>query len=333
MDNRTLHPRRGPHNPLRTPSTRLPGSVRRTATLDTLRPEGLTGPLHLRGAARDLVTDADGNGTVSGRAALTAEVDFMGGRTMTALRSDPDESRLRGLVGTQTWRGFRSTLADVVPDHVRSASLLHLMLDDVPVAALVSGHAMISAGVRPSPAGHRYRPTSDLCSGWRTGGTIMVEIDRSGFPPNVVGPQAPSLLSASDALAWHDLPGLPPHSMRRSRCLDLQRDGSDLLLESHFRDSHVDADGFEEVVHEYRVSVWVDSVTLTVLEVATTAHVLPFVECPPATGSGDRLVGVPVAELRAHVRQNLKGIGTCTHLNDQYRSLADLPALLSQLPE
>ncbi|MEV0972397.1 hypothetical protein [Microtetraspora glauca] len=43
MDNRTLHPRRGPHNPLRTPSTRLPGSVRRTATLDTLRPEGLTG--------------------------------------------------------------------------------------------------------------------------------------------------------------------------------------------------------------------------------------------------------------------------------------------------
>ncbi len=168
MDNRTLHPRRGPHNPLRTPSTRLPGSVRRTATLDTLRPEGLTGPLHLRGAARDLVTDGDGNGTVSGRAALTAEVDFMGGRTVTALRSDPDESRLRGLVGTQTWRGFRSILADVVPDHVRSASLLHLMLDDVPVAALVSGHAMISAGVRPGPAGHRYRPTPDLCSGWRT---------------------------------------------------------------------------------------------------------------------------------------------------------------------
>ena len=255
------------------------------------------------------------------------EVDFAGGRVVTAVGSDPEEPRLGALVGARAAGGFRALVAEAVPDHVEAASLLHLLLDDVPGAALVSGHALAAAG-----AGVSHRPAPDVCAGWRSGGTIMTEVTRTGVPPVVVGPPAPPLPVPSDPLAWHELADLPPHSMRRCRRLDLQRDGSDLLLESHFRDSHVDGDGLEEVVHEYRVSVWVDAETLRVLEVATSAHVLPFVECPLAAGSGQRLVGVPVGELRSFVQRELRGIGTCTHLNDQYRSLADLPALLAQLP-
>ena len=332
MSVRTLHPRRGPHNPLRVPASRVLCSVRRTSTIDAVRPEGLSGPVVLRGLARDLVTDADGNGRVTGRAALEVEVDFAGGRVVRAVRAEPDEPRLGALVGARAAGGFRALVAQAVPDHVEAATLLHLLLDDVPGAVLVSGHAPAAARVDLDPGGVGYRFAADRCAGWRSGGTIMAEIRRSGRPPVVVGPPAPPLRVASDPLAWHEMAELPVHGMRRSRCLDLQRDGADLLLESWFRDSHVDAGGVEEVIHEYRVSVWVDAATLRVLEVATSPHVLPFVECPLAAGSGQRLVEVPVDKLRSFVRRELTGVGTCTHLNDQYRSLADLPALLAQLP-
>jgi Protein of unknown function (DUF2889) len=38
-----------------------------------------------------------------------------------------------------------------------------------------------------------------------------------------------------------------------------------------------------------------------------------------------------VASLRSFVRTDLTGISTCTHLNDQLRSLADVPALFRLL--
>jgi hypothetical protein len=59
--------------------------------------------------------------------------------------------------------------------------------------------------------------------------------------------------------------------------------------------------------------------------------VLPWVECPGALASADRLTDMPVAELRDHVRREFKGTSTCTHLNDTLRSLGDVDVLVDGL--
>jgi Protein of unknown function (DUF2889) len=95
-----------------------------------------------------------------------------------------------------------------------------------------------------------------------------------------------------------------------------------------FRDSHVDDEGLETIVHEYTVSAAVDTRDGVLVWCAATPRVLPWVECPAAVLSAGRLVGMPAAGLRQHVRDTFLGISTCTHLNDTLRSLEDLPALL-----
>src|ERR1700712_5032174 len=95
---RPLHPQHGPHNPSGTIPPRRPGSVRRTSTVDNLRPDGVLGPLLLRGYARDLVTDGV-SATVAQTCSVAAEVDFTSGRTLTRIDADPGEPRLAALVG------------------------------------------------------------------------------------------------------------------------------------------------------------------------------------------------------------------------------------------
>ncbi|HEV7758196.1 MAG TPA: hypothetical protein VGO78_04385, partial [Acidimicrobiales bacterium] len=50
------HPAHGPHDPVLTTPPRAPGSVRRTSSLDSSRPQGAGGPLVIDARARDLVT-------------------------------------------------------------------------------------------------------------------------------------------------------------------------------------------------------------------------------------------------------------------------------------
>jgi hypothetical protein len=44
-----------------------------------------------------------------------------------------------------------------------------------------------------------------------------------------------------------------------------------------------------------------------------------------------RLVGRPVEAVRDVVRAELRGISTCTHLNDLLRSLGDVAALMATI--
>jgi len=95
-----------------------------------------------------------------------------------------------------------------------------------------------------------------------------------------------------------------------------------------FRDSHVDGDGIETIVHEYSVSVTVDGATRTIASIGANADVLPWQECPAAIGSAARLAGMPLTDLRPWVRETFVGTTTCTHLNDVLRGLADLDQLI-----
>ncbi|HEX4430763.1 MAG TPA: DUF2889 domain-containing protein [Frankiaceae bacterium] len=332
---RPLHPQHGPHNPADTIPARRPGSARRTSTVDNLRPDGVLGPLNLRGYARDLVTGTAG-ATTERTCSLAAEVDFTGGRILTRIESDPAEPRLSALLGARVSAGFRGLVGQAVPDHAARASRLHLLLDDLPVATLVGGYAVGAAtrrdpGVRAALQLHPHKGTPDLCAGWRSGGTIMLGIEATGQAPVVTGPVAPLLEQAADPQGWHHRPNLPPHSVRRARLLDVYAGGDVIEVNSVFRDSHVDEDGVETVIHEYLVHALIDPESLLVLESVAEVKVLPWVECPAAVGSAGRLVGRSVRDLRAEVRADFTGISTCTHLNDQLRSLADVPALLDLL--
>lgn len=318
----------GPHDPVTATPPRPPGSVRRTTSIDQRRGER-GAPMEVEARGRDLVTRLDGTAVVRDAVTFTATVDPMG--TLLAIESDPPEPRLATLVGAHVSRGFRARLDEVLPDHRDAATVLHQLLDDMPMAALISsyGSSREQTDFRlPPEAGERL---TDLCAGWAAGATMLDVLGRTGVFPIPVGPPAPDLVS-DDSLAWHELPVMVPRSVRRRRRLDVLP-GAPLVADVHFRDSHLGADEPEDVLHEYLLTAAIDPAAGIVLRAAATARVLPWPECPGATASAGHIVGQPLTALRALVAADFTGTSTCTHLNDVLRSLAGLTTLLQAVDQ
>jgi hypothetical protein len=153
-----------------------------------------------------------------------------------------------------------------------------------------------------------------------------------GYLPVPVGPPAQRLEQSGDPFSWHAMDPTTPGMMRRRRLIDVTP-GEPLLVFAMFRDTYTDDSGTEVVLHEYTMHVTVDPETSIVLSSQATPQALPWPECPAAAASASRIVGRPVDELQQFVRTELRGIATCTHLNDLLRSLrgvGDLSALLGQ---
>lgn len=317
----------GPHDPVTGTPPRRPGSVRRTTTIDQHRGEPGQ-PQEIVASGRDLLTRADGSTEVVNEVAMRATVDA--GGTVTAIEADPPVPELAELVGGHASKKLRARIDDLLPAHRDGGTVLLQLLDDFPMAALISsyGSSREQPAFRlPPEAGARL---TDLCAGWAAGATMLDALDRTGIFPIPIGPAAPDLLSDDDPLAWHDLAVMPPRSVRRRRRLDLMA-GEPLGLDVHFRDSHLGADGVEDVLHEYTLAVTLDPATLTLLSATAVAHVLPWPECPSAVGSAARSVGQPVTALRQLVASDFTGTSTCTHLNDVLRSLAGVTSLAAAL--
>jgi hypothetical protein len=326
-----LHPRHGTHDPTSGTPARVAGSVRRTVTTDMLRPDGIGGRLVLVGRARDMRTGPTGDAEVLATASMAVEVDFTGDWAVRSLTTDPERPALQHVVGGAAGSGFRARVLAADPELPDDCGLLHQLLDDVPVTTLVSGHAWGAekarlADDREAPAG-RSLFGRDMCAGFADGGTIMAGFDATGRPPIVTGPAAPPLIT-DDRWAWHDLPPLPSHAMRRARRTDVQP-GPDPAVDVLFRDSYVRPDGLETVIHEYVVTVGIDTGLDRIHSIRATPRALPWVECPAAAASAQRLAGAPLAGLRGLVRRTFTGTSTCTHLNDTLRSLEDVPRLLA----
>jgi Protein of unknown function (DUF2889) len=318
----------GPQDPLTGTPTRPPGSVRRTTSIDQRR--GDPGqPMALVASGRDLRTNADGTAEVVDEVRLRATIDASG--TLTTVESDPPEPRLATLVGAHTSRGFRQRADEAVPDHRDRTTVLHQLLDDVPMAALISGYGSTreQGDDWELPAG-TAEGLADLCAGWERGATMLGALEATGIFPIPIGPAAPDLGAPDDPLAWHDMGPMVERSVRRRRRLDLSP-GTPLCLDVHFRDSHLGTDGVEDVLHEYTLAATIDPVALIVRSSEATVRVLPWPECPGAVASAGRIVGEPVTALRRRVAAELKGTSTCTHLNDVLRSVAGVTALAAAL--
>ena len=65
------------------------GSIRRTVTVDGLRPAGMDGPLVLVGTGRDLATGVDGEAYLVDVAATSVVVDFVDDRRITEVFAEP----------------------------------------------------------------------------------------------------------------------------------------------------------------------------------------------------------------------------------------------------
>jgi hypothetical protein len=145
-----------------------------------------------------------------------------------------------------------------------------------------------------------------------------------------VGPPITELTPHDDPLAWHDIGALPVGAMRRRRLVEVT-DGDPLRVFAMFRDTYVQPDGTEMVLHEYTLTADLDPESLVLSGCEAVPRVLPWTECPGAAASAARLDGHDVDDVRALVGREFRGTTTCTHLNDLLRSLADLGPLTSLL--
>jgi len=315
----------GPRDPVTSIPARVPGSVRRSTNIDQHRGDRFEVLAH----GRDLRTATDGSTSVLDEVRLHLELDVSG--TITAIESDPVEPALGKLVGLNNQRGFRAAMDEAVPHHREAATVLHQLLDDVPMAALINGYGWTRElgddFDLPAESSDRLR---DRCAGWINDGVMLGALDETGIFPIPLGPDAPDLDHPDDPLAWHDMDPMAPQSVRRRRRLDLI-DGHPLRVDVHFRDSHLALDAAEDVLHEYTLQATVDPGASVVLSAEAQARTLPWPECPNALASATRLAGEPVAGLRSNVHADFRGTTTCTHLNDVLRSLAGVAALAKGL--
>ncbi|MDT5015616.1 MAG: hypothetical protein QOD39_1776 [Mycobacterium sp.] len=314
----------GPQQPVQDWPPFIPGALRRTSTIDTHPAGTQKSDVDLR--ARDAVARDPDTVDVLGQVGVRAH---LADRVIDAIESD---ARLAQLVGCRVGPGFRATVAKLLPEDVRRASLLHLLLDDWVGASLVSGygvqHAAITLGVEEKMPAGTADNMAGICSGFAPDASLVAYTRRNGTIPSVHGPLAPPLTTPGDD-GLHAVEALRPHGMRRLRRLDLLPvDAHSADFAAHFRDSHVDGDGVETIVHEYTVAGAVDTSTRTITSVSADVRVLPWQECPGAIGSAARVLGMTLSEMRGRIRGEFVGTSTCTHLNDTLRAIADLDALL-----
>jgi hypothetical protein len=310
----------GPQRPVQIWPPLAVGVVRRTSTIDT-HPAG-TGHSDVDLRARDAVGRGSGGVDVLGLVGVRAH---LAERVIDDIVADPHDDRLAQLAGSRVGPGFRATVGRLLADEIARAGLLHLLLDDWVGASLVSGYAVqhtaITLGVEEKlPAGTADH-MAGICAGFAEDASLVPYAKRNGTIPSVHGPVAPPL----DVDGVHSVEPLRPNGMRRFRRLDLAESGG---FDAHFRDSHVDGDGVETIVHEYTVEGSIDESTRTVTSVAAHVRVLPWQECPGAIGSAARIRGMTLSTMRDRVRGEFVGTTTCTHLNDTLRAVADLDALL-----
>jgi hypothetical protein len=322
-----LHPLHGVHEPTTGNPLRRPGSARRTTSIDMTRDDGSLDPVYLNGFARDLWTAADGTATEFGSATMSATIELIA-RVVRHVEVTPPVTATSRLAGAPAMSGFRAAADKAAPELRQARDLRYTLLDDVPVATLISGHALSASNLLGDAGKSGYLPVADQCAGFASDGQLLTSL-KDGGTVTPTGPQAPDLDHGDDTWAWHEVPALGCNGMRRRRRIDAYDVGAGRVgIDAMFRDTYVRNDGVETIIHEYTLDAVVDAETGVIVESRATPRVLPWQQCPGAVASAARITGMTLQELHFRVRQELSGTSTCTHLNDLLRSVADAEALI-----
>jgi hypothetical protein len=321
-----------PRAPLTGVPELAPGTFRRTMHLDVGPPATWSSHGHelvVSGAARDIR-----GSEVLYTGAVTAHFDRA--RVLVSLETEPETSWAGQMVGVRAGGGFRRHLDGFAPQD-SGASLVRQLLEDLPAAALISGYASLRLARRlGSPPGDLTPPgvldrMTDMCSGWRGGGTAAISIGSGRGVPVQDCPVAPDL-AADDPFSWHEIPRLEADWMRRRRLvdIDLDEDGKGARIWAMFRDTVGEEDGAEMVLHEYGVSGRLErhSDGMVIAELDADPRVLPFIECPAAASNVGTLVGTRLADLPRIVPEVIIGVASCTHLNDLLRSVGGVAEVI-----
>jgi hypothetical protein len=296
--------------------------------------------VRVRGATRDEVTDV--HGTTSVAHDTSVDVETAGG-VIATIAVTPPAFDTSALVGQSLRQGFRSR---VRPLYDAGGAPLGLLLDDLPGAMIAAGYVLaMERTIGPGTGGPgtgqgSLAPTdgdevprgfhqADLCSGWRSDGTMMVAVRAGNFLPFQPLTTVPVHPEGDGGWPADDIP-IP--GLRRHRRIDVAADGDQWRVDAWFRDTYRGADGVCGALHEYTVEMVVDAPTTEVREIRALPHALPWPECPAAADAVAKLVGLPVTGLRSSVPRTLRGIESCTHLTNELRELADLPFLVDALP-
>lgn len=291
--------------------------------------------LQLHGRSRDIYTGLGLDTEIVGKAEVKAALEA--DHRLAEIETSPSARTLATLLGSVVGPGFRGAVHAALGAERGIDDAMYQLLDDLPVAALISGYATlyrppttsvttaVPRGLQGSSDATRMLK-ADICAGWSSDATMMRALNAYGEMPVPLGPPAP-LLDESDPIAWHDIPPLGPNCMRRRRMIDVTA-GNPLHVYAMFRDTHTDPDGGETVLHEYSLNATLDPETSLITACKATPRSLPWTECPAAAQSSHRVEGSTPDKLRSFVGSEMKGTSTCTHLNDLLRSLGGLTALL-----
>lgn len=161
------------------------------------RDEGSLDPVYLSGRARDLWTAGDETATELGSATLSATIELVA-RVVRHVEVTPAVAAMSRLAGAPAMSGFRAAADKVAPELRQARDLRYTLLDDVPVATLISGHALSASNLLGDVAkSGYYLPVADQCAGFATGGLLMTSFE-AGDPVIVTGPAAPDLDHGQD---------------------------------------------------------------------------------------------------------------------------------------
>ena len=221
-------------------------------------------------------------------------------RVLVSLETDPIAPWAADMVGERAGGGFRRQLDKVGPRD-SSETLVRQLMEDLPAAALISGYASLRLARRLEvPPGDLTPPgvlgrMTDMCSGWRAGGTAVNSIAAGKGVPFQDCPTAPDLVG-NDPGSWHAMRPLPPDCMRRRRLVDVVFDDDDATsarLWAMFRDTVGEEGGSELVLHEYSLEGRLEKRDdqMVLVSVEATPLVLPFNECPAAASEVGALQG------------------------------------------
>jgi hypothetical protein len=124
--------------------------------------------------------------SVLGEAGLSATIELVA-RVVRHVEVTPAVAAVSHLSGAPAMSGFRAAADKAAPQLRQARDLRYTLLDDVPVATLISGHALSASGVLGEYTKSGYLPVADQCAGFATGGLLMTSFE-AGDPAVVTGP-------------------------------------------------------------------------------------------------------------------------------------------------